>query len=54
MRCDKGWKRGLKAFARSIGPRPGEEGRGDQDRPKMPEDEAKMLKTLTQEAPTPP
>ena len=35
MRCDKGWKRGCRAFAGQEGPRPGEEVRGDQDRPEV-------------------
>ena len=31
LKCDKGWKRRSGAFAGSIGPRPKEEGRGDQE-----------------------
>ena len=36
MKCDKGWKRRFRAFAARNGPRPGEEGRGDQEAPKIP------------------
>ena len=34
LKCDKGWKRRLRGFAAPIAPRPGEEGRGDQDHAK--------------------
>ena len=35
LKCDKGWRRRFGAFSPSIGPRPGEEGRGD---PRAPQE----------------